>query len=98
MNTIGENVSSPGVARLSAWPQSWRRASFYCLLDSAKLLKGTLNSGSVLYLKVRIRTSYRYKHIPKCSISVWENNPCFGSMQALDFIHCSNSRRKVGNR
>ena len=26
MNTIGENVSSPGVARLSAWPQTWRRA------------------------------------------------------------------------
>jgi hypothetical protein len=26
MNTIGESVSSPGVARLSAWPQSWRRA------------------------------------------------------------------------
>ena len=28
MNTIGESAFWPGVARLSAWPQLWRRACF----------------------------------------------------------------------
>src|SRR5712691_13345226 len=39
MNTIGENVSSPGVARLSAWPQSWRRAFCIKLCGQRLLLR-----------------------------------------------------------
>jgi len=38
MNTIGESAFWPGVARLSAWPQLWRRAEENRLISRVRIV------------------------------------------------------------
>ena len=63
MNTIGESAFWPGVARLSAWPQLWRRA--YLKEALAKKLKVPYRSRSALARRIvdHVATALPTRHI-----------------------------------